>query len=338
MNGAQALIRTLVASGVDVCFANPGTSEMHFVAALDEVPEMRGVLGLFEGVVTGAADGYGRMADKPAATLLHLGSGSRQRPGQPAQRPPGPHADRQHRRGPRHRPTSSTTRRSTPTSRRWPATCRGGSARRPRPTRWRPTRPRRWPPRAVRPGRSPRSSSRPTSRGSRPASRPPRWPATPAGRCAAAAVDEAAAALRSGAPAALFVGGSVLREQGLVAASRVAGGHRGQAAGRDLPGPARAGRRPAGGRAPRLPGRVRRRCSSTGWPTWCWSTPSRRCRSSPTRARPATWCPRAARCTCWPPAPTTRWRRSRRWPTRSMRRSGAPPWPRPSGPTRRPGR
>ena len=75
MNGAQALIRTLVASGVDTCFANPGTSEMHFVAALDSVPEMRAVLALFEGVVTGAADGYGRMADRPAATLLHLGPG-----------------------------------------------------------------------------------------------------------------------------------------------------------------------------------------------------------------------------------------------------------------------
>jgi len=75
MNGAQALLRTLVDSGVDVCFANPGTSEMHFVAALDDVPEMRGVLGLFEGVVTGAADGYGRMAGRPAATLLHLGPG-----------------------------------------------------------------------------------------------------------------------------------------------------------------------------------------------------------------------------------------------------------------------
>jgi acetolactate synthase I/II/III large subunit len=75
MNGAQALIRTLVDDGVDVCFTNPGTSEMHFVAALDSVPEMRGTLGLFEGVVTGAADGYGRMADKPAATLLHLGPG-----------------------------------------------------------------------------------------------------------------------------------------------------------------------------------------------------------------------------------------------------------------------
>jgi len=74
-NGAQALIRTLVDSGVEVCFTNPGTSEMHFVAALDTVPEMRGILGLFEGVVTGAADGYARVAGKPAATLLHLGPG-----------------------------------------------------------------------------------------------------------------------------------------------------------------------------------------------------------------------------------------------------------------------
>jgi acetolactate synthase-1/2/3 large subunit len=75
LNGAQALIRTLVACGVDTCFSNPGTSEMHFVAALDAVPEMRGVLGLFEGVATGAADGYARMAGHPAATLLHLGPG-----------------------------------------------------------------------------------------------------------------------------------------------------------------------------------------------------------------------------------------------------------------------
>lgn len=75
MNGAQALIRTLVASGVDVCFANPGTSEMHFVAALDTVPEMRAILALFEGVATGAADGYARMAGVPAGVLLHLGPG-----------------------------------------------------------------------------------------------------------------------------------------------------------------------------------------------------------------------------------------------------------------------
>jgi len=75
VNGAQALIRTLVANGVDTCFTNPGTSEMHFVAALDDVPDMRGVLGLFEGVCTGAADGYARMAERSAATLLHLGPG-----------------------------------------------------------------------------------------------------------------------------------------------------------------------------------------------------------------------------------------------------------------------
>ncbi|WP_186425116.1 acetolactate synthase large subunit [Cupriavidus metallidurans] len=75
MNGAESLLRSLVACGVEVCFGNPGTSEMHFVAALDSVDSMRPVLGLFEGVVTGAADGYGRMAGKPAATLLHLGPG-----------------------------------------------------------------------------------------------------------------------------------------------------------------------------------------------------------------------------------------------------------------------
>lgn len=74
-NGAERLCETLIVQGVDVCFANPGTSEMHFVAALDRRPDMRCVLGLSEGVVTGAADGYGRMADKPAATLLHLGPG-----------------------------------------------------------------------------------------------------------------------------------------------------------------------------------------------------------------------------------------------------------------------
>lgn len=75
MNGADALISTLVANDVTACFANPGTSEMQFVAALDRNPQMRPVLCLFEGVATGAADGYGRMADRPACTLLHLGPG-----------------------------------------------------------------------------------------------------------------------------------------------------------------------------------------------------------------------------------------------------------------------
>jgi acetolactate synthase-1/2/3 large subunit len=75
VNGAQALINTLVDGGVDVCFANPGTSEMHFVAALDTVPQVRGVLTLFEGVATGAADGYARITGRPAGVLLHLGPG-----------------------------------------------------------------------------------------------------------------------------------------------------------------------------------------------------------------------------------------------------------------------
>lgn len=75
MNGASSLVRTLLASGVDTCFANPGTSEMHFVAALDQIPGMRCVLGLQENVVTGMADGYWRIAGKPACTLLHCGPG-----------------------------------------------------------------------------------------------------------------------------------------------------------------------------------------------------------------------------------------------------------------------
>jgi acetolactate synthase-1/2/3 large subunit len=75
VNGAHALLATLSANDVTVCFANPGTSEMHFVAALDNAPEMRGVLCLFEGVATGAADGFARVRGGPAATLLHLGPG-----------------------------------------------------------------------------------------------------------------------------------------------------------------------------------------------------------------------------------------------------------------------
>jgi acetolactate synthase I/II/III large subunit len=75
MNGAESLVESLLASDVDICFTNPGTSEMHFVAALDKIPGMRCVLCLFEGGVTGAADGYYRMTGKPASTLLHLAPG-----------------------------------------------------------------------------------------------------------------------------------------------------------------------------------------------------------------------------------------------------------------------
>jgi acetolactate synthase I/II/III large subunit len=75
MTGAEAIVQTLRDAGVDVWFTNPGTTELHFMSALDRTPGVRSVLGLFEGVVTGAADGYARMAGKPAATLLHLGPG-----------------------------------------------------------------------------------------------------------------------------------------------------------------------------------------------------------------------------------------------------------------------
>ncbi len=75
MNGAEAMVRGLVSAGVDVCFANPGTSEMHMVQGIDGIADMRAVLCLFEGVCTGAADGYARIQGKPAITLLHLGAG-----------------------------------------------------------------------------------------------------------------------------------------------------------------------------------------------------------------------------------------------------------------------
>src|SRR6266480_6017306 len=75
MTGAEAVLQTAAAAGIEVCFANPGTTEMALVNALDRVPSVRAVLGLFEGVCSGAADGYARMAGKPAMTLLHLGPG-----------------------------------------------------------------------------------------------------------------------------------------------------------------------------------------------------------------------------------------------------------------------
>jgi len=75
MTGAESLMHTMAAAGVEVCFANPGTSEMHFLSALGSLPQIRPVLGLQEGVVTGMADGYARITGKPALTLLHLGTG-----------------------------------------------------------------------------------------------------------------------------------------------------------------------------------------------------------------------------------------------------------------------
>ena len=169
MNGAQALIRTLVDCGVDVCFMNPGTSEMHFVAALDDVPEMRAVLGLFEGVVTGAADGYGRMAGRPAATLLHLGPGlgngianlhNARRARTPLVNIVGDHATTHLRLRPPpdhgHREPGPPGLGVVPLARR-------------RPTRWRPTPSTPWTAPAALPVRWPPWWCRPTCRGRRPA-------------------------------------------------------------------------------------------------------------------------------------------------------------------------
>jgi acetolactate synthase I/II/III large subunit len=221
MNGAQSLIRTLVDSGVTACFANPGTSEMHFVKALDDVPEMRGVLALFEGVATGAADGYGRMADHPAATLLHLGSGlsngganlhNARRAHTPMVNIVGDHAT-YHKRF--DAPLDSDIEASAGTTSGW-----------------------------MRTSKSPDALAADAAEAVAAALAPPGQIATlilPAdvswGDATAAAdpiprptratvpdtqVAAAAAALRSGEPAALLVGGSVCRERGLVAASRVA--------------------------------------------------------------------------------------------------------------------
>ena len=154
MNGAQALIRTLVDCGVDTCFTNPGTSEMHFVAALDAVPEMRGVLALFEGVATGAADGYGRMADRPAATLLHLGPGlgnglanlhNARKAHTPIVNIVGDHATY-------HKQYDAQLESDIET--RGAQRVGAASAGRPRPTRSAPTRPTPSPPRSARPARS----------------------------------------------------------------------------------------------------------------------------------------------------------------------------------------
>jgi acetolactate synthase-1/2/3 large subunit len=222
VNGAQALIRTLVDSGVDVCFTNPGTSEMHFVAALDSVPEMRGVLGLFEGVVTGAADGYGRMAGRPASTLLHLGPGlgngmanlhNARRASTPVVNVVGDHAlyHRQY-----DAPLASDIEAAASNVSGW-----------------------------YRSSGSPAEVGRDAADAVAAALGPPgqvatlvlpadvSWldggevaaPAAPARRSAVAldVVDQVAKVLRSGEPCAVLVGGAALREEGLVAAGRVAG-------------------------------------------------------------------------------------------------------------------
>ena len=221
MNGAESLVETLAGAGVEVCFANPGTSEMHFVAALDRVGGMRCVLGLFEGVATGAADGYARMADRPASTLLHLGPGlanglaNVHNAGAPTRRWSTSSATTLP-------TTKSTTRRLPPTSR----------------VRARPFSD--W----VRTSADSRSVARDGADAVAAAMAPPGRMATlilpadaswneadgPAplppveGRAPVApeAISDVARVLRSGEPAVLFMGGHALREPGLTLAGRIA--------------------------------------------------------------------------------------------------------------------
>ena len=275
MNGAQAMIRTLVDAGVTTCFSNPGTSEMHFVAALDAVPEMRGVLGLFEGVATGAADGYGRMAGVPACTLLHLGPGlgnglanlhNARRAKTPVVNIVGDHA-------------TYHLRYDAPLASDIETAARNVS------------------PWIGRPERT-EDLCRITAEAVFEATAPPGQVATlilPAdvswsdgGVPAPAvverrramiedeAIEQVVKVLRSGEPAALLLGGSVMRRSSLLAAARVAAGTGARLLGRDLRRPHRAGRR-------HPPHRARRRTSAR-WPRPSWpvcvtsssSTPSHR--------------------------------------------------------------
>ena len=222
MTGAESVLRTLSAGGVQACFANPGTSEMHLVAALDRVPEVRPVLALFEGVASGAADGYGRMAGIPAATLLHLGPGlgnafanlhNAYKARTPIVNVVGDHAvaprAAQRAAGQRHRVDRAAglalvrerARRPHRRDRR-----RRGASRRPAATA----------------AGSRRSSCPPTPAGRRAPAPPRRCRSRRPPRSPDGAVEAAARALRSGEPAALLLGGAATRGPALRAAARIA--------------------------------------------------------------------------------------------------------------------
>src|SRR5580693_2119458 len=223
VNGAQALIQTLTGCGLDTCFSNPGTSEMHFVAALDSVPELRGVLCLFEGTATGAADGYGRLRDRPAAALLHLGPGlanglanlhNARRVHTPVLAIVGDHATYHSRLdAPLQsdieslaRPVSGWFRRTAAAELAGPDAADAVAAARRAPGR-------------VATLVLPADVS--WSDGGEPA---PARVTRPAAPVPDAAIDAAVAALRSGEPCLLLLGGTALRAAGLAAASQVAQG------------------------------------------------------------------------------------------------------------------
>jgi acetolactate synthase-1/2/3 large subunit len=221
MIGAEALLRSLVASNVDVVFANPGTSEMHFVATLDAVQEMRGVLALFEGAATGAADGYARMRESPAAVLLHLGPGlgnglanlhNARRSHAPVVAIVGDHATYHKRYDAPLESDIDTVARNVST----------------------------WIRRTVRPEETGIDAAAAVAAACGPPGKvvtlilpadvswseggvlAPPEPRTPRAAVPAATLDTVAAALRSKKPVALLLGGSALREPGIRAASRIA--------------------------------------------------------------------------------------------------------------------
>jgi acetolactate synthase I/II/III large subunit len=300
--GAQALIQTLVDSGVDVCFMNPGTSEMHFVHQLDSVPQMRGVLALFEGVATGAADGYARMTGRPAAVLLHLGPGlgnglanlhNARRARTPVVAIVGVHATHhEHHDAPLQSDIEGVARnvsgwyRVSASSRdvgRDAAAAVAASLH---------------PPGQVAALVLPADVS--WSEGAaaaRPRALPPAQPVDDE------AVDRSAAVLASPEPA-LLLGGAATREPGLCAASRICTATGARMLGEVLPA-----RQQRGAGVPPLERLAylaevgRSSCRASG--TSCWPGPARRYRSSPTPACRPTWSRTARPCTRWPTGPRT---------------------------------
>ncbi len=220
MNGAQALVGTLASAGVDTCFANPGTSELHIVAALDDVPQVRGILALFEGVATGACDGYARMAGRPAACVLHLGPGlanglanlhNARRARSPVVNVVGDHATSHQHLDP---PLRSDIAAAARTVSGWCRVARAGQIGEDAAD-------------AVAAAGGPPGCvatlivPSDVAWGSPARAAVPR-PATPPRRVDPDAVSDAASALRSGGRAALLLGGSALGDRGLRAAARVA--------------------------------------------------------------------------------------------------------------------
>ena len=322
MNGAEAVLRTLADSGVSLCLANPGTSEMHMVAALDEVPRMRAVLCLFEGAATGAADGYGRMAGRPAAVLLHLGPGlanglanlhNARRARTPLLVIVGDHAT-YHKRfdaplesdiealagsvsGWVRRSARSADAAADVAEAAAAAMCPPGQVATvilPADVTW--------------------------SADAEPVTALPVRPRSPV---AGQVIDAVAAVLRGAEPSVILLGGAGMHRPALEAASRVSQATGARLLAETFPArtsAARASRRSGG--SPTWPRWPRR--NSTGRATSSWPGRAPRCPSSPTRASSARWCRTGARYTRWPGRATTSPVRSRPWPIwppRGWRRS-----------------